>query len=203
MRPRETKLFRLPRFARHCLANLRISIFIDEIEIPHVLEVLPRKASAYFLSEPLRKFCECFFPVSRPLPTILFVLDDQAANLVIRAYLKRLDVCDGIAAGRLEHCSNLLNQRSKCGQRACAGDGRQFRLRLIHGAWGNLGDLYNIMAYCNFGGKIPPNLNSPRTWQTFVTKQTLMSQFPGDRDAHTQGKIQYVAEVMQKARAEQ
>lgn len=59
------------------------------------------------------------------------------------------------------------------------------------------------MAYCNFGGKIPPNLNSPRTWQTFVTKQTLMSQFPGDRDAHTQGKIQYAAEVMQKARAEQ
>lgn len=33
-------------------------------------------------------------------------------------------------------------------------------------------------------------------------KQTLMTQFPDDREAYTQGKTEFVAEVMRKARAE-
>lgn len=34
-------------------------------------------------------------------------------------------------------------------------------------------------------------------------KQTLMARFPDDRDAYTQGKTEFVADVMDKAGAEQ
>jgi hypothetical protein len=70
--------------ARHRLADSWNPLWISPIELPHVLEIADRKAISEFSGQPGCQIPNEFLAILSAVSTVLFLLEDSAANLVVR-----------------------------------------------------------------------------------------------------------------------
>ena len=94
----------LSEFARRCLANWRNALWICQVELAHIPEITNREATAELAGKSCSKLIQKLLAILRTVGPLLFLIDNAAANLVVRIDLKQVN-----AAGTTEWISGLCS----------------------------------------------------------------------------------------------
>jgi len=73
-------------------------MLVLQIELSHGFEIGKRKPFAKLIREPLRQCLDDLFPISGPILTALFLLDDAPANLKVGVNLNQVHATGHVCA---------------------------------------------------------------------------------------------------------
>jgi hypothetical protein len=86
--------------ARRCLANSWNPFWINQIELSHVLKIADGKAATELAGQSGSQVSDEFLAILSAVGSLLLLLEDAAANLVVRIDLKQVNAAGGALTSR-------------------------------------------------------------------------------------------------------